>query len=164
MFSGKATPSLLEGLLTCMETSLFSGLELLSWWRAIVIKDRPLCPLPSPKGGGNFFIPWSCICRSKRGKVVARTETREDLCPKFSSTKKKHRTSWMSLNGKLTKATSESLVSQVIMRDNFSPKGSCTLNCFPLGVPLGKIMDSWKEDMVIYTWTNVFLKLIISYF
>lgn len=39
----------------------------------------------------------------------------------------------MSLNGKLTKATSESLLSQVIMRDNFSPKGSFTLNCFHLG-------------------------------
>ena len=51
-----------------------------------------LSPLPRE---GNFFILWSCICRSKRGKVVARTETREDLCPKFSSTKKKHRTSWI---------------------------------------------------------------------
>jgi len=44
----------------------------------------------------------------------------------------------MKLNGKLTKATSESLALQVVMREKFSPGGSFLLNCFHLGIALEK--------------------------
>lgn len=111
----------LGALPTCMERLTFLWVRAPFQVTGYCSKDRPFTPLPRESMG--------CLLHSMRLHKEKGESKREKLlqemgqrtfCSKFSSMKKKHRTSQVSLNGKFPSTTSGmTLASQGIMKTQF---------------------------------------------